>query len=155
MDQFTTRLAIYDLAGNIVYPVKSLELVLPGDTQVGEERIAGGKPEPHINNMIQVARIWRAYLLSEMSDNFGSIPIKGFQGVNPDFTDVKTVYYYILAELTDAASKLYVSVTRSDALKKLDPAYEYDFAKWRKYANSMRLRYAMRLSEVDSAYQEI
>jgi hypothetical protein len=119
--------------------------------QIGQERIDGGKVEPHTNNMIQVARIWRAYLLSEMSDNFGPIPVTGFQGINPEFTDVKTVYYYILSELKDAGAKLELSVTRSDALKKLDPAYEYDFAKWRKYANSMRLRYAMRLSEVDAS----
>lgn len=119
--------------------------------QIGEEKITSGKSEPHTANMVQVARIWRAYLLSEMSDNFGPIPITGFQGVNPEFTDVKTVYYYILAELTDAVAKLDLSAPRTDALKKLDPAYEYDFAKWKKYANSMRLRYAMRLSEVDAS----
>jgi hypothetical protein len=29
----------------------------------------------------------------------------------------------------------------------------YDYAKWRKYANSMRMRLAMRLSEVDAKKQ--
>jgi predicted NBD/HSP70 family sugar kinase len=36
MDQFTTRMAIYDLARNIVFPVKSLELALPGDADAVE-----------------------------------------------------------------------------------------------------------------------
>lgn len=33
--------------------------------------------------------------------------------------------------------------------EKEDPVYSYDYAKWRRYANSMRLRLAMRLSEID------
>lgn len=40
MDQFTTRLAIYDLARNIVYPIQTLELVLPGDANAFEELIS-------------------------------------------------------------------------------------------------------------------
>src|SRR5690606_268000 len=43
------------------------------------------------------------------------------------------------------------SVLIADNAKNLDPAYSYDYSKWRKYANSMRLRLAMRLSEADPA----
>lgn len=117
--------------------------------QIGEQQIAAGTAKTYTPNSIQVARIWRAYLMSEMSDNFGPIPVKGFEGTNPDFNDVKTVYYYILEELKDASSKLDVSMVPDENLKKLDPAYSYDYARWRKYANSLRLRLAMRLSEVD------
>ncbi len=119
--------------------------------QVGEEQLADGTSKPYTQNLIQVARIWRAYLMSEMSDLFGSIPIDAFQGTNPDFVDVKTVYYFLLDELKDASSKLDLSVTNPDAVKKEDPAYAYNYAYWQKYANSMRLRLAMRLSEVDAA----
>ncbi|MDR6784646.1 hypothetical protein ABIE26_003292 [Pedobacter africanus] len=118
--------------------------------QIGEKQIANGTSKLYTNNLIQVARIWRAYLLSEMSDNFGPIPVKGFQGTNPDFSDVKTVYYYILEELKDASAKLDVSMVPSEDLKKLDPAYNYNYANWKKYATSMRMRLAMRLSEVDA-----
>lgn len=117
---------------------------------IGTKQIAAGTNKPYTANLIQVARIWRAYLMSEMCDVFGPIPINGFQGVNPQFTDVKGVYYYILDELKDAASKLDPSVSAA-TVSKNDPAYGYDFAKWRKYANSMRMRLAMRLSEVDAA----
>lgn len=40
MDQFTTRLAIYDLARNVVYPVQTLELILPGDDDAVKELIS-------------------------------------------------------------------------------------------------------------------
>lgn len=100
-------------------------------------------------NLKEVARIWRAYLMSEFADNFGPLPIEAFKGVNPEFSSVKDVYYFMIDELKEAASNLDTSLTPQDADKKFDRAYEFNFSKWVKYANSMRMRLAMRLSEVD------
>ncbi len=119
--------------------------------QVADEKEAKGLVKPYSANLKQVARIWRAYLMSELADNFGPIAIEAFQGKNPEFTDLKSVYYFLLAELKDASEKLDVAVVNPDILKKEDPAFQYNYVKWRKYANSMRLRLAMRLSEVDPA----
>lgn len=117
---------------------------------VAGKQITDGNAKAYTNNQLQVARIWRAYLLSELTDNFGPIPLDGYMGKNPTFSDVKTVYYYLLDELKDASSKIDVSV--SGSLKaELDKAYGFDYSKWQKYANSMRLRLAMRLSEIDPA----
>lgn len=118
--------------------------------QVAEEKIAAGTSKSYTNNLLQVARIWRAYLMSELSDLFGPIPINGFQGVNPEFASVKDVYYFLLDELKDASSKLDVSIVNPDEVKKLDPAYSYNYDKWKRYANSLRMRLAMRLSEKDA-----
>jgi len=117
--------------------------------QIAEKQIEAGNKKEYTNNLIQVARIWRAYLMSEMSDNFGPIPISAFKGENPEFNSVKDVYYFMLSELEDASAKLDLSVTNPNSLTSQDPAYGYDYAKWQKFANSLRLRYAMRLSEVD------
>jgi hypothetical protein len=119
--------------------------------EIGNDQIAKGTSKAYTKNLIQVARIWRAYLMSEFSDSFGPMPTDGFQGKNPDFKDVKTVYYFLLDELKDASAKLDLSVTNPSNVTNEDPAYNYDYAKWRKYANSMRMRLAMRLSEVDAA----
>ncbi len=116
---------------------------------VANQQIAAGTQKAYTNNLMQVARIWRAYLLSEMSDNFGPMPTTAFQGTNPDFTDVKSVYYYMLGELKDATSKLDVSISVPSDVSKEDPAYGFNFANWQAYGNSLRLRLAMRLSEVD------
>lgn len=40
MDQFTTRMAIYDLARNIVFPVHTLDLILPGDADAVDELVS-------------------------------------------------------------------------------------------------------------------
>ncbi|MDQ6763551.1 MAG: SusD/RagB family nutrient-binding outer membrane lipoprotein, partial [Bacteroidota bacterium] len=119
---------------------------------VANQQITAGTQKEYTNNLMQVARIWRTYLLSEMSDNFGSMPVSAFQGINPEFVDVKSVYYYMLEELKDATAKLDISIAAvpSDVSKE-DPAYNFNFAKWQAYGNSLRMRLAMRLSEVDAA----
>jgi len=118
--------------------------------QVADEKATNSTAQPYTNNLKQVARIWRAYLMSELADNFGPIPINSFQGTNPQFSDVKGVYYHLLDELKDAVAKIDLTITNPDNLKDMDPAYGYNYSNWIKYANSMRLRLAMRLSEVDA-----
>ncbi len=118
--------------------------------RVANEQVAAGTGQPYTNNMIQLSRIWRAYLMSEMSDNFGPVPLVAGQSTNPQFDPVKDVYYFILAELKDAGSKIDVNVANNSSLVRLDPAYGYNYTKWKKYANSLRMRLAMRLSEVDA-----
>ena len=116
---------------------------------VGEEQIEEGVNFAYTNNLIQVARIWRAYLMSEFTDNFGPMPIDGFQGENPDFSDVESVYNYMLAELRDAVNSIDPGTTIPSNLQRFDKAYGFDLEKWIRYGNSMRMRLAMRLSEVD------
>lgn len=118
--------------------------------QMAEGKIQKGTVNEYTNNLLQVARIWRAYLLTEMSDNFGPVSLDGYKGVTPTFSSVKDVYYFALAELKDAGAKLKTDLAPTEALKNLDPAYGYDFKKWQRYANSMRLRLAMRIAEVDA-----
>ncbi|HET7360492.1 MAG TPA: SusD/RagB family nutrient-binding outer membrane lipoprotein [Salinimicrobium sp.] len=119
--------------------------------QIANQKIESGNEEEYTYNLLNVARIWRAYLMSELADNFGPIPINAFQGENPEFASVKEVYYYLLAELDEAVLALDPSVVNPSGLANLDPAYGYDYAKWRRFGNSLRMRLAMRLSEVDPA----
>lgn len=116
-----------------------------------QSQIEAGTSKPYTQNSMQAARIWRAYLMSELTDNFGPIPVDGFQGVNPEFSDVKTAYYFMLQELKEATAAIDESITVPDNIQKLDPAYAYNYGKWKKFGNSLRLRFAMRLSEVDAA----
>ncbi|WP_034041814.1 SusD/RagB family nutrient-binding outer membrane lipoprotein [Wocania ichthyoenteri] len=117
---------------------------------VAEEKIATGNVKEYTENLLHIARIWRVYIMSEMTDGFGPIPIDGFKGKNPEYNSVEDVYNFMLAELEDAVSKIDDSNTfKPDA--DLDPAFGYDYDKWKKYGNSMRMRLAMRLSEVAPA----
>lgn len=121
------------------------------DKQIEANQFAVEYDRLMTKNLKQVARIWRAYLMSEFTDNFGPLPIEAFKGTNPEFSSVKDVYYFMLEELKDAAQNMDINVQPQDIDKKFDRAYQYNFSKWVKYANSMRMRLAMRLSEVDAA----
>ncbi len=119
--------------------------------EIADKQIASGALNEYTNNLKQVARIWRVYLISELADNFGPLPINGFQGVNPDFNDLQDVYNFLLTELEEAVGSMDLSITPPNSIQNNDPAYGYNFTKWAKYGNSMRMRLAMRLSEVDEA----
>ena len=152
---FTTGIAggTYDDSWSNVYWDQISKWLNGANTgiQIAEEQKAKGAGKEYTDNLIQVSRIWRAYLLSEAADMFGPLPIEAFQGVNPEFNSVKDVYYYMLAELKDASEKLNPAIKIPGDIEKFDRAYKFDFDKWQKYANSMRMRLAMRLSEVDPA----
>lgn len=100
-------------------------------------------------NLLQISRIWRVQMMDQFVDSFGPAPLNGFQGFNPDFSSEKDAYYWMLSELADAVSKIDVNVKPNDTEAKNDPAYGFDAAKWKNYGASLRMRLAMRLSEVD------
>ncbi|WP_284460022.1 SusD/RagB family nutrient-binding outer membrane lipoprotein [Chryseobacterium sp.] len=119
--------------------------------EVANQKKVLGQNKPYYDNLIQVSRIWRAYLMSEFSDNFGPQPIYAFQGTNPTFNSEKEVYYYVLDELKDAVSKMDTNQGAPSNPNAYDMVYGFNWSKWVKYANSMRMRIAMRISEVDAA----
>lgn len=102
-------------------------------------------------NVKQIARIWRVMLIADFTDSLGPYPLNAAQGVNPTFNSVEEVYAYMLTELKEAAAAINTSVEPTAEEAKGDPAFGYNGAKWVKLANSLRLRYAMRLSEVSSS----
>ena len=102
-------------------------------------------------NVKQFARIWRTMLIADFTDSFGPYPLDAAQGVNPTFNKVEEVYAFMLKELKEAAAAINTSVEPTAEEAKGDPAFGYNAQKWVKLANSLRLRYAMRLSEVSSS----
>lgn len=120
-----------------------------GAIQLVEEQENLGGATSLSKNLKEVARIWRVYLMSELSDNFGPIPIKIGTGSNPNFNSVEEVYSFMLEELKDASAKINTSVSVPESVTKTDPAYGYNFTKWQKYAHSMLMRLSMRISEAN------
>lgn len=115
--------------------------------QIGENKIAKGLPiKDSERNLIQISRIWRAYLYGEFSDNFGPVPISQYDGqIVPEMKSVQDVYAFILTELEEASLALNKDWVLTADQKKNDPLFAGDIEKWQKYANSMSLRYALRI----------
>ncbi|WP_455628364.1 SusD/RagB family nutrient-binding outer membrane lipoprotein [Parabacteroides chinchillae] len=122
---------------------------------LAEKRIADGTAKSYEKNVYQMARIWRAYLISELADCFGPIPtINKFDGTVAPYQSVEEIYTFILAELKDAVSNIDETEDMSPITgvnNVSDQFYEGDMKKWKKYGNSLRLRLAMRLTVANPA----
>lgn len=121
-----------------------------------DQQLASGTATAHeqkfFPNVKQFARIWRAYLIGEFTDNFGPYAIEGFMGENPVFNSEKEVYAFILKELKEASEAIDTSVEAEGDEGSCDTfGNNFNATKWKKLANSLRMRYAMRLSVVDPA----
>lgn len=109
-----------------------------------------------------VARIMRAYIFGLITDIWGDAPykdaLKAERGPNhfmPTFDLQQEIYHGILADL-DTANTL-LSKTASEyrnIVPKQDVIYRGDISKWQKFANSLALRYYMRLQAKEPTFAE-
>ena len=148
-DDYTSSYYYPDLSSSI----KNATLAITAVENQLEAATTTAHEKEFFPNVKQFARIWRAYLISEFVDNFGPYPIESFLGENPVFNSEKDDYEFILKELKEAAATINTSVLPVEAEGKCDPFdnVKYDPVKWQKYANSLRMRLAMRLSNIDKA----
>ncbi|MDB4583156.1 SusD/RagB family nutrient-binding outer membrane lipoprotein [Draconibacterium sp.] len=102
-----------------------------------------------------VALIMKAYTFGLIADLWGDAPYKeallaeeGPEYFKPVFDPQKDIYMGILASLDTANMLLSGSSTSyENIVSSQDVLYKGDVSKWRKFANSLALRYYMRLSE--------
>lgn len=101
-------------------------------------------------NINAILRIYRVYMMSVITDIYGDAPYSeaglGYlkEIYNPKYDTQEDIYNDFFTELKDAASALNAANDRITG----DVIYNGDVAKWIKLANSLRLRYAMRISNV-------
>lgn len=96
-------------------------------------------------------RIHRAYMMAVLSDIYGDIPcteagmsyING--NANPKYDTQEEVYDFIFSELKACAAQLDKG---TDLISGDVTSLGGDAAAWKRYANTLRLRYAMRISDV-------
>lgn len=112
--------------------------------------IRANESNPIHNNAVQMARIWKAYVMLRLTNCIGDIPYS--EAANnidqPKYDTQKDIYYTIFGELADAANKL--DAATANNIGTFDLIYGGDAAKWKKFANSIRLRMAVRISNVDA-----
>lgn len=97
------------------------------------------------------AKVMQAFWFGMHSSMWGDIPYKeAFQGtanLQPAFDAQKDVFAGIIADLEEANTDLQrAGAVNSAVMKKADILYGGDVLKWRKFANSLHLRYLLRLS---------
>lgn len=101
-----------------------------------------------------LATVVKVFGMSRIADKYGPIPYSKFgTGIHVAYDSEKDVYYRFFEELADAIDVLtgYDSRTSEPYMESYDYIYNGNVKSWIKFANTLRLRLAMRISYVDEA----
>lgn len=117
------------------------------------ERIIQKGQEAGDDNVTAVGMILQAWTFSVMTDMWGDIPyFEALAGedeeqiIQPAYTPQSEIYPDLIDKLTQASNMI---DTGASPFGSEDLIYGGDMEKWQKFANSLRLRLSMRMSEVD------
>jgi len=95
-------------------------------------------------NQIAVLEIYKAFIYAKITDVWGDVPYSEALSVNitPVYDNQENIYKSLIEKLSKAENDL------DDNEKPMnDILYHGDLGKWRKFANSLRMVYALRLSK--------
>lgn len=102
------------------------------------------------SNKIAIARILQSYTFQMLTDIVGPIPykeaLKGGENRTPAYDSQRDVYLGILKDLHQAINLLN---EQAGSFGAADIIYSGDVTKWKRFANSLILRIAMRMSDVE------
>ncbi len=117
-----------------------------------ENVIRDNKDNTDTQNYYGVGLVIKSWIYSYLTDAYGDVPytdaIKGISddNITPEFTPQEVIYDGLLADLKTANTVLTGANNISG-----DILFGGDVLKWRKFANTLRLRLLMRISGVDQA----
>ena len=103
-----------------------------------------------------IALVLRAYVFANLTDNWGNVPFsEAIAGAEGNFTPVydnqEAIYTAIIQDLKQAETLIAIG----QPILGGDIIYGGDTEKWRKFANSLQLRYLMRISNKIDVSQDI
>jgi len=100
-------------------------------------------------NQIAVSKILKVWYFSNITDTWGNIPYTEALDNNisfPKYDKQEVIYPLLIQELKDAANMI---DENASGFVSGDLMYGGNMNKWKKFANSLRARIAMRMSEVN------
>ncbi len=110
-------------------------------------------------NRHQVARIWKVFAFHRVTDLWGDVPYSNAwqlldeytdETIRPKYDTQEDIYADMIARLKDAASK----IDKTKGFYSNDMLFDGDLDLWIKFANSLRLRLAVRSGD-ETAVNEI
>ena len=125
----------------------------PGAIRNLTDGIEQTKGDSTMVNINAALRIFRVYVGGLLADYYGDVPFMeaglGYitGNTHPAYDKQEDLYTYFFTELKDAASQFDATAISISS----DPMFNGDIECWRLFANSLRLRYAMRISDIDPA----
>jgi len=143
--------AHYQYRDNVVYNAWSNYY----ETQLDLSKVMAKAGEAGKNKTEGAMMAFSVYLWQMATDQWGDIPyteaISGEAGnMTPVYDTPQTIYTSLLTKI-EQANDLLATPNAGDNIGEGDIIYHGDFSKWQKFANSVHLRLAMRLANVDES----
>jgi len=130
---------------NIFRKLNDLKLII----ELSKEE---GKESPHYEG---IAKVLMAYTYGTVTQLWGDIPFsKALQGdaeLNPEYDSQKNIYEGIQQMLDEAIVLLNIDEDSNYYDIEGDLIYDNDIEKWKRAANTLKLRYYLHLSKVDNS----
>lgn len=115
-------------------------------------RINKEKPMDYSQNQIAIAEIFKVWAFHMLTDVYEDVPYKsalsGLDAPNSAYDKASEIYPALLHTLIEQVNKL--NPAQASFVPKTDIIYGGDVLKWKRFANSLRLRIAIRMSDVPS-----
>jgi hypothetical protein len=141
---------VYDYSGAYNNMLADLQLIIKLNTDPATKslpNVIGGGSNA---NQIATARILKAFVFQAITDRWGDIPYsEALQGLDkplPKFDTQQSIYIDLFKELKEAQAQF-----DSGTAIKGDFINGNSSAKWKKFANQVRMNMALRLSKIDPA----
>jgi hypothetical protein len=98
-----------------------------------------------------IAKIWKVYIFHQNSDIYGPIPYfqAGLGTLSIPYDSQESIYIDFFKTLDSANTALKTADTTQSPFGTDDMIYHGNIVKWMKFGNSLRLRLALRVSEID------
>ena len=132
---------------DVLRDLKEAKMLLDAEVPVSAEQTA------ILNNKKAIVDILTAYSYSVLVDTFGNVPYSEALDIEahplPKYDDAQTIYKDLIAKLTTDSGLLTSGAT---SFGSADLIYGGNATKWKKFANSLKLRLSVNMDDVDHAY---
>jgi hypothetical protein len=157
--RYQFRDAVSNSYWSLFYSGSSVNAARPGGGMSDLEeiiRLNTEKPSDYVGfgdngNQIAVAKALKAWTFQNLTDCWGPIPfsdaLKGSDSPSPEYDSQEAVYNGLIAMLNEANNDINLSGDGPQG----DKIYNGDMNKWKKFINSLKMRVAIRMADVNSA----
>ncbi|WP_284651720.1 SusD/RagB family nutrient-binding outer membrane lipoprotein [Flavobacterium terrisoli] len=137
---------------NVLRDLKEARIVLAEEVYTGSASDIATREAERVNKG-HVIDIMSAYAYYVLVDTFGDIPYTEALDVEnhplPAYDDAETIYRNLITKLNTASDGL---DTAYGSFGGQDLIYDGDVGLWKKFANSLRLKMAINLDDIDHTY---
>jgi Starch-binding associating with outer membrane len=110
-----------------------------------------GLTEAERDNRLAIVDICKVYTYAVLVDAFGAVPYSESLNIDvlqPKYDDAQAVYNDLVTVLDAALASM--DGASAGYSENQDPVYQGDAAKWKKFGNSLKLKMAITLADVDA-----